>query len=437
MKSRDLETLTANMRKKLSWADFEEAIKKDPKTKLPDRRALTLWNGFELSRFRAVEEDWEAQEDQIRNVEERQAEVRQAARAGGNVVELGDVAEALNNHARRIDMMTEHHRQMNETDRQQREAMNIEHRRAMEELTRAQREAQQREHMAAEVQRVHVDREAAVRDRLVAAREAAGLPHQNVTNVYNTHHHNNSTHNTDNSTHNTTSNTLHDQTVHNQMMQMVHNHSAQLGNMMHTMHLDQTQMHELLRAHLHVRSPQEPAPLENVISGGHPPPGPPPGGVGVSMSASHAAPHQPIHLHFATPNVTNVMGGWQPPPPPPSSGMAAIAAAAAQSKPPSIRDLMAHGAPPPSQPPSGGAPPLAISLLPAVAQPSALEVLANAGGGQPPPGPPPGAATAIAAVAEAPRRIQKNDGPYRRPSKPRAKSVPKAKSPAPAPAPAP
>ena len=75
MKSRDLETLAANMRNKLSWANIEDAIKKDPKMKLPDRRALTLWNGFELSRFRGVEEDWQAQEDQLRNVEERQAEV--------------------------------------------------------------------------------------------------------------------------------------------------------------------------------------------------------------------------------------------------------------------------------------------------------------------------------------------------------------------------
>ena len=39
--------------------------------------------------------------------------------------------------------------------------------------------------MAAEVQRVHVDRDAVARDRLVAAMEAAGLPHHNVTNVYN------------------------------------------------------------------------------------------------------------------------------------------------------------------------------------------------------------------------------------------------------------
>ena len=49
MKSRNLEILTAGMRKKLSWADIEETIKQDPKAKLPDRRALTLWNGFDLS----------------------------------------------------------------------------------------------------------------------------------------------------------------------------------------------------------------------------------------------------------------------------------------------------------------------------------------------------------------------------------------------------
>ena len=214
--------------------NIDETIRKDPKVKLPDRRALTLWNGFDLSRFRGVEDDWEAEEDRIRNVQERQAEVRAAAReGGGNVVDLGHVAEALNNHARRVDMMADHHRQMHETDRQQREAMNIENRRAMDELARAQCEAAQRAHMAAEVQRVHVDREAVARDRHIAAMEAAGLPHQTVTNVYNndnsTHNHDNSTHtadhsthNADHSTHSSTSNTLHDQTVHNQTMQFIH-----------------------------------------------------------------------------------------------------------------------------------------------------------------------------------------------------------------------
>ena len=177
MKSRNLETLTAGMRKKLSWADIEETIKKVPKVKLPNRRALTLWNGFDLSRFKGVEEDWAAEEDRMRNVQERQPEVQAAARAGdGNVVELGHVAEALNAHARRVDMMTEHHRQMYETDRQQRAAMNTENRRAMEELARAQREPQHREHMAAEAQRLHVDREAVAKDRLVEAMEATAAP---------------------------------------------------------------------------------------------------------------------------------------------------------------------------------------------------------------------------------------------------------------------
>ena len=274
MKSRNLERLTAGMRKKLSWADIDETIKKDPKVKLPNRRALTLWNGFDLSRFRGVEDDWEAEEDRIQNVQERQAEVRAVAReGGGNLVEVGHVAEALNAHTRRVDMMAEHHRQMYETDRQQWEAINIENRRAMEELARAQRDAQQRERMAAEVQRVHVDREAVPRDRLVAAMEAAGLPHQNVTNVYHndnsTHHHDNSTHKADNSTHNAdqsthnTSNTLHDQTVHNQTMQFIHANLTQLGHMMHENNLQNTQMNEFVRAHLHMQTPQTPAPLRH------------------------------------------------------------------------------------------------------------------------------------------------------------------------------
>ena len=68
MTSRNLETLTAGMRKKLSWADIEETIKKDPKSKLPDGWALTLWNGFDIARFRGVEEDWAAKEDHMRKV---------------------------------------------------------------------------------------------------------------------------------------------------------------------------------------------------------------------------------------------------------------------------------------------------------------------------------------------------------------------------------
>ena len=57
-KRRDLETLTSNMRKALSWSDIDRDIATQPKVRLPDRRFLNLWNGYDLSQFRAAEEDW-------------------------------------------------------------------------------------------------------------------------------------------------------------------------------------------------------------------------------------------------------------------------------------------------------------------------------------------------------------------------------------------
>ena len=47
-KSRDLETLTSNMRTAVSWSDIDRDIATQPKIKLPDRRFLNLWNGFDL-----------------------------------------------------------------------------------------------------------------------------------------------------------------------------------------------------------------------------------------------------------------------------------------------------------------------------------------------------------------------------------------------------
>ena len=67
-KSRDLETLTSNMRKALTWSDIDRDIATQPKVKLPDRRFLNLWNSYDLSQFRAAEEDWqdwEARKDEV------------------------------------------------------------------------------------------------------------------------------------------------------------------------------------------------------------------------------------------------------------------------------------------------------------------------------------------------------------------------------------
>ena len=69
--------------------------------------------------------------------------------------------------------------------------------------------------MHEEVLRTHVDMNAADRDRLIAAKQAAGVVYNNVTD--------NSTHNTDNSTHNT----LHEQRLHNEAMTLLHTHSHQ------------------------------------------------------------------------------------------------------------------------------------------------------------------------------------------------------------------
>ena len=38
MKTRDLDELTANMRKSLTWSDIDKDIAEQPQIKLPDRR---------------------------------------------------------------------------------------------------------------------------------------------------------------------------------------------------------------------------------------------------------------------------------------------------------------------------------------------------------------------------------------------------------------
>ena len=94
-KSRDLETLTG-MRTALSWSDIDMDIATQPKVKLPDRRFLNLWNGFDLSQFRAAEEDWRDWEVQKDEVTKRQLETRQVEReTGSNTADLGLVAAAL------------------------------------------------------------------------------------------------------------------------------------------------------------------------------------------------------------------------------------------------------------------------------------------------------------------------------------------------------
>ena len=126
-KSRDVETLAANMHKKQTFAEVEETLKNDPRVRLPDRRALTIWNSFELARFRGVNKDAEDFEDCKRDVQQRRAEVIQTACNGdSNTVDLGHVAAALDVQTRRVNMWAQHHHDLAEVDRQQREGMHHE-----------------------------------------------------------------------------------------------------------------------------------------------------------------------------------------------------------------------------------------------------------------------------------------------------------------------
>ena len=95
-KTRDLETLTSNMRKASSWSDIDRDIATQPKVKWPDRRFLNLWNGFDLFQFRAAEEDWKDWEAKKDEAAKRQLETRPVARdTGSGTPDLGFVAEAL------------------------------------------------------------------------------------------------------------------------------------------------------------------------------------------------------------------------------------------------------------------------------------------------------------------------------------------------------
>ena len=176
-RSRDLETLTG-MRTALSWSDIDRDIATQPKIKLPDRRFLTLWNGYDLAQFRAADEDWLDWETQKDEVSKRQLEARQVARdTGSNTTDLGFVAEALAASEQRDRVTQQNQQNLSHLDAQPREAMHQESMQALAQLGRAQHAADERQRMSDAVLNGHTDMIAANRDRLVAAQEAARVPY--------------------------------------------------------------------------------------------------------------------------------------------------------------------------------------------------------------------------------------------------------------------
>ena len=65
------------------------------KIELPDRRFLNLWNSFDLSHFRAAEQEWEDWDAKKDEMTKRARETKQVAReTGTNLVDLGFVADS-------------------------------------------------------------------------------------------------------------------------------------------------------------------------------------------------------------------------------------------------------------------------------------------------------------------------------------------------------
>ncbi len=80
MKERNYESLRAGMREVPTITDAEEVIRTQGKIKLPDRRAITLWDSREMSQFRGMGEDLEKAEERRHVAQVEHLEARQAAR---------------------------------------------------------------------------------------------------------------------------------------------------------------------------------------------------------------------------------------------------------------------------------------------------------------------------------------------------------------------
>jgi hypothetical protein len=82
-KATSLDDLTANMHKKLSWADIDSELASNKKIKLPDRRSLTLFNSFDIARFRGEPEMWEEEEKNTTDAQKKKIEVKEIGKEPG------------------------------------------------------------------------------------------------------------------------------------------------------------------------------------------------------------------------------------------------------------------------------------------------------------------------------------------------------------------
>jgi len=245
LKATSLDDLTANMHKTLSWADIDAELASKKKIKLPDRRSLTLFNSFDIARFRGEPEMWEAEEKNTTDAQKKKIEVKEIAKeTGTNVVDLNFIQQALNDQVQNETVLNQLARESAADDARQHAAMMREQTQALQQLAKAQLEAANRHRVVEQVMQGHVDRMHADAERMHQAMAAAGHQRTNVTPTSSAqvHHH---TYNVDSG-----QNTMHAQNAHNATMQVLQQHLAQLGNFMHQQNVNQRQIFEAIHAHM-------------------------------------------------------------------------------------------------------------------------------------------------------------------------------------------
>ncbi len=276
MKERDYESLRA-MRVAPTITTAEEVIRTQPKIKLPDRRAITLWNSPELSQFRGVSEGLNEEEERRHVAQAAQLDVRQAARAGG--VPQPDIAfmqQAAAQANQQQGAMGQHLADMMATNQHQQRAMAAEMAGAVQGLFAANAEAANRQRVADGVTRDLVDRRMAEVQRLVAAREAVAP----VTNI-------------DSSVH--TTNHMHqaphvEMTQHNATLNYIGANLQGIGIQMQKNNQTQEQMIRevgAVVAEVERQNRAAPAGMVFAVSGSGGPPPPAPGAAGILRSGPH------------------------------------------------------------------------------------------------------------------------------------------------------
>ena len=324
MKNRSYESLVAGMRERPTIFDAEVVLKKDYPLKLPDRRAITLWNTPEISQFRGVQEALDDEEERRNNAQLEQLELHKVAReTETSVPDMTFVVDELRRGRQSAGAVSEAMAAQQATHEQALRGMQAETQAQMARLAAEAAGAAKRQELAAVALSDLRDMHTEHRSALGAIAEQMGRPSpvqldQSVTNY-------------------TTTNVsqVDERSVHNIAMQVLNHGAAQFGEAMaqnrqgqeQTMAalMDYARTHQQQHNHLHLSIAQPDEQMMQLVSSGPPPP-PAPGAGAVRRGRSRRPPG-PYEATAGAPSAP------PPPAPPAAPALPALPAPAPEAAP--------------------------------------------------------------------------------------------------------